>query len=782
MFKCKDILFIILFIYFFVSKAYAIEYKVKFNDTNFNNIKDFVNGIQNITVQSNITFIGNTNGTIFDFGKVPRGRLIFSYPSRGYTVKIENIIFENYSSTGLYDVEMMIINVYSDNYYFILNNCTFQNNYYRVIRIDTAINKWTHTHPSVIINNCNFYNNIEGVLKEIRYVINYSEDLYKTLYIQINNSTFINNKGLFVLQYGRLEINNCYFNEVEKNSMDNHEVVFIGNFNSHDDVFINNSKFEDIKIESLYPLINGENLNLRVENTSFLNCKSATGYLFHLKNKESLYKDQTIYFKNNTFQDSISIFHGDYNKIIIEDSIFKDTIYKNSLPAISDSKGSRFIISNTQFFNLSLSSSLFKEDSFYSLNKIKLTDITTNYIAVFQFFQNNVNIENMEVENIQCVGDTDRTSFLLYDSGEDKKTININNVSIKNSISNGPFIKIKGDISEINMNNVNIKSVRSYGSIIKDLSTKSIISISNSNFNENRNLNKLECGSIHFSNNLLLSIENSEFSNNHCQSNGGAICIDEIVSMDLNLISNIFSDNKSLNGGALYLKDSNNTISNNLSNIQIKNNIFRNNVVENFGGAIYSEYSNLYLAKTENNSIIYNSAGIIGGGIYSPFSINKNLFDINSFEIGNNTISGYINDYASKPSYITLNKKLDIKNKELRPGDYLPLIFTLYDEFDQLYNDIIKYYSMLSLNLDLVEINSQGINILACDKYQIKMYKNGILSCEIPVCKDTCPISSTAICRPYINEFVNNKENNICECLSGWEGEYCEKKKLVNFG
>jgi len=176
MFRHKIVLFILFFLYYLL-KIFAFEYQVK-NDTEFDTFASFVNGHQNsgelilnfvddyydfslfpstidITVQSNITFVGN--GTVFDYGKVPKGRLLLTYPPKGYlSVSFKNIIFNNYGSTGLYDVEMMMINVHSDNYYFKFDNCTFQNSDYRLLRIDTEIHKWTHTHPSIILNNCNF--------------------------------------------------------------------------------------------------------------------------------------------------------------------------------------------------------------------------------------------------------------------------------------------------------------------------------------------------------------------------------------------------------------------------------------------------------------------------------------------------------------------------------------------------------------------------------------------------------------------------------------------------
>jgi len=171
--------------------------------------------------------------------------------------------------------------------------------------------------------------------------------------------------------------------------------------------------------------------------------------------------------------------------------------------------------------------------------------------------------------------------------------------------------------------------------------------------------------------------------------------------MDLNLTSNTFTENKSINGGALYLRSYNDLNTDSSNNIQFNYNLFEDNFAENFGGAIYSEYSQLYKAKTVNNSIINNKAGVIGGGVYSPFAISKNLFNINSYEVLNNTANGLINNYASRPMYIVLNTKLDETVNEIRSGDYFPLTFTLFDEFDKIYVDIIKYYSLFNINLDL---------------------------------------------------------------------------------
>jgi len=172
------------------------------------------------------------------------------------------------------------------------------------------------------------------------------------------------------------------------------------------------------------------------------------------------------------------------------------------------------------------------------------------------------------------------------------------------------------------------------------------------------------------------------------------------------LISNEFINNKASNGGALYLEDGNDINENNTDIINIENNTFQKNSAENFGGAIYSEYSHLYLATSKNNEITFNNAGVMGGGIYTPKNAKKTIFNIDDLKIENNTVNSYINDYTSKPSYITLNTVLPNENINIVTGDPFPLDFTLYDEYDNVIEDITKYYSSMIIKVILEEINT----------------------------------------------------------------------------
>eukprot|EP00833_Pecoramyces_ruminatium_P013796 jgi/Orpsp1_1/1187828/evm.model.d7180000060425.1 len=383
---------------------------------------------------------------------------------------------------------------------------------------------------------------------------------------------------------------------------------------------------------------------------------------------------------------------------------------------------------------------------------------------------------------------------------------------------------------------------------------KTQIIISNLEFKNNNNNNKFKCGSIHFCNKLNITIDKSNFINNNCKNNGGAICIDNILDLNITLNSNTFIKNKAINGGALYIM---NGINNNLEDVEeyksdiiIENNSYENNVAENFGGAVYSNFNKLYNAKLLNNVIKYNTAGINGGGLYSPDEENK-IFNLSQTKFENNTVNSYLNNYSSRPSYILLNRRIKNKYVDITTGDVFPLSFTLYDAYDNVVKDITKYYSSLNIKILLVkkdnnnnnnnnnnnlnvnktnkkEYNIKGnicffsnghcklnnlqifakpntyilrflldnyendiklkfddmeINVKDCDNdKQIKKYnRDGVLYCENPICKATCPTNTSAICLPFHKENLNDIEKNICECIKGWEGENCNAKKFIDF-
>jgi len=161
-------------------KCYAKVFHIFFNDTNFRNLNNILNDNRendelvlyfdeqyydmnefpftiDATVHLNISFVGNKNGTIFDYNHGKKGRFIFyNFESKGVTIKMENIIFENFNSLGAAEIDIITFYAMSDNVYFIFNNCIIQNNNYRFFRLNYNCNAPTHSNPSIIFNDCDF--------------------------------------------------------------------------------------------------------------------------------------------------------------------------------------------------------------------------------------------------------------------------------------------------------------------------------------------------------------------------------------------------------------------------------------------------------------------------------------------------------------------------------------------------------------------------------------------------------------------------------------------------
>jgi len=177
-------------------------------------------------------------------------------------------------------------------------------------------------------------------------------------------------------------------------------------------------------------------------------------------------------------------------------------------------------------------------------------------------------------------------------------------------------------------------------------------------------------------------------------------CINKIDVLKLNLTSNIFTNNHAINGGAIFLEDEKMNKSGQDRNIVFKNNTFQNNIADEFGGALYADYKSLYNETASNNTISNNSSKVMGAGIFAQAWFDKNQFNVNNNIIYNNTINSYHNDYTSKPSYITLDTKLNFP-LILNSGDHFPLVFSLYDKYDNIIEDITKYYSSITIKIIL---------------------------------------------------------------------------------
>jgi len=163
----------------------------------------------------------------------------------------------------------------------------------------------------------------------------------------------------------------------------------------------------------------------------------------------------------------------------------------------------------------------------------------------------------------------------------------------------------------------------------------------------------------------------------------------------------------------------------------IKNTKFFKNKANNFGGAIFYEFTNQYYdIKTSNNEILNNNAGIMGGGIHSNNWTNTNFIDTYNNKIDNNTVISYFkNDYSSKISYISLDTKLVDNLIETHSGQPFQLQFSLYDDYDNVITDITKYYSSMILKITIKEIQqfdklNNNINNKKRDDNEYSIYGN----------------------------------------------------------
>ncbi|OUM69524.1 hypothetical protein PIROE2DRAFT_2622 [Piromyces sp. E2] len=226
-----------------------------------------------IIILSNISFIGNKNGTIFDYGNDRRGEFYFTFiEEKGHKVKFENIIFSNYITTNTVYYGYPVIYIYSKSYLFFveINNCTFQYCTHNLIYFDYDVifNKQPVTNEILTITNSKFYNNTERILS----VINHS-DKKESVKIKMKGCTFYNNRGLFFGHFVKMIIENCYFSKMDRDSNIN---LVMGVFFStgqmpnllykiamfNNDLTIRNSIFENIDVKSDHPLIVTKGLNL----------------------------------------------------------------------------------------------------------------------------------------------------------------------------------------------------------------------------------------------------------------------------------------------------------------------------------------------------------------------------------------------------------------------------------------------------------------------------------------------------------------------------------------
>ncbi|OUM62398.1 hypothetical protein PIROE2DRAFT_61916 [Piromyces sp. E2] len=301
----------------------------------------------------------------------------------------------------------------------------------------------------------------------------------------------------------------------------------------------------------------------------------------------------------------------------------------------------------------------------------------------------------------------------------------------------------------------------------------------------------------------------------------------------MNIYNSHFTNNEGLNGGALYLSNNEKPDTND-AEISMKNVYFNNNKANSFGGAIYSDYNDFYLTDAINIRLINNTAEIAGGALYSPSHGNKTLLYYEDLYLESNIGKSHGNDISSPPSYI-LSKNEYNNTITISSGSYLSFVFNIYDENNNILKDNNNYFTFISVNSVINSTQNNGyfqitgkecnfyygecqlnkLKILAqpgqyslkfeidnfskfntkikieeeykliitkCKDNEIGIYsRNGLLSCEVPICYSNCPIGTSASCISLNTTYnINSPKYNMCTCYEGYTGNDCDQKIFID--
>jgi len=494
----------------------------------------------------------------------------------------------------------------------------------------------------------------------------------------------------------------CYFSEVEKDKYDTTQgALLTANFGNEYIVF-QNSVLENINIQSSLPIIYGDSMTLSIKDSTINNCHSNEGSLFYY-NKH--WGNRYSVFENTHFINTSSILKSNKGNFDFTNCTFHNSTIKTPLAAIAEATDSKVLLTDVEISNLTIMGPLINKYSNITITNVTLDNVYTNSKALFHIIKTNASVNNLTVKNLKCVGDADDSSLILFDAVEGHHELRISHFMAEHCQSNGPLIKLIGNSVRMTFRYASVNNLKIYGSVIESKSPKTEIVMKYSNFDGNTNDKRNGCGIIHLNHNINATISNNVFTNNHNNCNGGVVCFDRISNMELHLSSNNFEGNSAINGGALYFADSPEEYVFEKHDMNIRNNTFIRNSVKDYGGAIYSDYSWMYLVSAKNNNFTGNTAGIVGAGLFAPRMVLKTIFNMNNNTFMDNKVAGsYPNDYSSYPTYINLTS--NIKTSSIHSGDMFPLNFTLYDDFGNVFEDFNKFYSSITLKVFMIKRNN----------------------------------------------------------------------------
>ncbi|OUM69546.1 hypothetical protein PIROE2DRAFT_2406 [Piromyces sp. E2] len=624
-----------------------------------------------------ITFMGSSEKSEFNVGKMKiRIDFLESNNSTGY-ITFKNIKFIGQSVIMDAKIGIIEITINNDSNVIVnIDNCTFED------------------FKSTIINT------ITDLSVKNRFTLNVKNSFFDSYQysrtISYENCTFNNNINVHYSIRENFIMKNCTLSG-SVNSISYSRSIFLFAFESS--VIIENTTYENINSNELVPpLMIVSPVYMRINNVVVRNVHSVMRYILKII---GLYR-------NTEFNSIYVSSSGVNNDITIKNSKFYDISVEIGLPAITDLSRCNVKIISCEISDIVLHGyPLFEETSSYEIVDTTFKNIESSHKAIMISDYANISLNNCKFENITTFGDESDSGIILFYGNEIYNQLSLNNIYIKNVISNGPVIKVIKYNSKVYIKNLNVINSVSYGPFIYISSySNSYVDfiLEDSFFSNIGNINKKSCGgSIALFNNVNSTINNNVFEYNTSQ-DGGSLCLKNILNMNINIENSKFNNNVADNGGSLYIKEDN---GDSKLNFLMKNSIFEKNIAKYYGGAIYTDYSKMYLNKMIDCNFINNTANI-GGAIYTPH--NKSTGNINNITciFNNNIGKSYGNEYGSSPSRLKLNDLYDKRNYNTYSGDVMSLDLFLYDEFNNLVIDD-KYFLYTDLTIETKLYNKEYV-------------------------------------------------------------------------
>ncbi|MDR0912647.1 MAG: hypothetical protein LBM96_08645, partial [Methanobrevibacter sp.] len=489
-------------------------------------------------------------------------------------------------------------------------------------------------------------------------------------FVNITNSKFINNTvsgndysggAIYVDSRSNISLNNGGGQTGFYNNSAAYGGAIYYNGNTHLD--INGIIFENNTASSAGGAIYNRVHGLNISNSKFIlnhadgfEPGSGGGAIYNIRNNLTIFNSSFI--NNSASNIGGAVYTGSFsgsrygNNSRILNSIFTNNS-ASSGGAVFNDRGINFYVSNSNFTNNTATSDLLSSGSKNSRGGAIVNNDAKNFLIYHSSFNNNSATDSGgAIFTIGANAKIDNNTFILNSAAAGGGVFNglSENLTVSNSTFNNNSAKDTngGGVHNVGRNLKIINSIfdynfaNNYGGALYNVGNNTIIS--NSNFTGNNATNHAGAFANRGYND---SIDNSRFINNTAKY-GAAVCNNN---SGLKINNSYFYNNSAEEyGGAIYTLYSNESNSNKI--LRVYNSNFTLNYAKIYGGAIISNYNlNIYDSNFENNSASY------GGGLYINCSatINSSKFINNTACSGAAIYGDWNNNITISYSNFTLN-------------------------------------------------------------------------------------------------------------------------------